>query len=50
MKFDKTIINDIFVVLGLVGIGGGLWLYEPWISYTVTGFLVLALGVFGIVR
>ena len=37
-------IRDIFVFGGLVMIGWGLYLFEPWISYVVTGILLMLLG------
>jgi hypothetical protein len=37
-------IRDIFVFGGLGMIGWGLYLFEPWIAYVVTGVLLMLLG------
>ena len=37
-------IRDVFVFGGLGLIGRGLYLFEPWIAYVVTGVLLMLLG------
>ena len=38
---------NILCVAGLIGIGGGLWIWKPWVSLTVTGLVMLLLGLRG---
>jgi hypothetical protein len=38
---------NILCVAGLAGIGGGLWMWKPWVSLTVTGAILLLLGLRG---
>ena len=38
-------IRDIFAFGGLAMAGVGLWILEPWISLTVTGFLLFGMGI-----
>jgi len=42
----KPDLNDIFILGGLALAGYGLWLYKPWISFTVIGFALFILGVY----
>jgi len=44
MHSMKRIIPDILVFCGLSSAGYGLWLWEPWVSYTVIGSVVALLG------
>ena len=37
-------VRDFFVFGGLGMIGWGLYLFEPWIAYVVTGILLMLLG------
>ena len=37
--------SDIAIILGLILLGCGLWMFEPWISLTVTGAALFAYGV-----
>ena len=39
------IIAGFLELVGLVGLGAGLWLYQPWVALTVCGTLVLIGGV-----
>jgi len=46
--FMKKIIHfapDILVTLGLSSLGYGLFLFEPWVSYSVVGAVVFFIGV-----
>lgn len=43
-------IRDIFVFGGLGMIGWGLYLFEPWIAYVVTGVLLMLLGLGWLLR
>ena len=45
-----SIFLDIIIIAGLVLIGYGLYLYKPWVSYTVEGALLLMLGMVKIMR
>jgi hypothetical protein len=38
---------NILCFAGLTGIGGGLWMWKPWVSLTVTGAILLLLGLRG---
>ena len=38
------IIATILQVVGLAGLGYGLWLHQPWIAWTVCGSLLLIGG------
>jgi hypothetical protein len=43
----KTIdIRDVFVFGGLGMLGYGLYLLQPWLGWTVTGGLLMGLGIF----
>lgn len=35
---------DWIAVIGLCLLGYGLWLYEPWVSYAVIGFILMSAG------
>ena len=37
-------IRDFYVLCGLGSLGYGLYLFEPWISFTVCGALVIVFG------
>ena len=41
LKFEA---EDGFVLVGLIMLGAGLWLYAPWVSLTVVGAVLFALG------
>lgn len=41
----RGIFNDLLVVLGLAGLGYGLWLRMPWLAFVVVGAIVFLLGV-----
>lgn len=41
---DYLDIRDVFVFGGLVMLGYGLYLFEPWTAYVVTGALLMLLG------
>ena len=38
---------DLFIFSGLSCLGWGLWKYEPWISLSVCGFILILFGVIG---
>ncbi|MFJ8863623.1 hypothetical protein ACIRD8_35050 [Streptomyces sp. NPDC102451] len=38
---------DVLVLLGVIAIGTGLFLLAPWLGVTVTGVVLLAVGVAG---
>jgi len=38
-------VADILVFLGLIFVGIGLWLVEPWLSFVVVGGLLIVGGV-----
>ena len=37
--------SDVVVLIGLVLLGVGLWLFHPWISLTVIGIIIVLLGI-----
>lgn len=37
-------LRDIFVFGGLAMMGYGLYLWEPWVAFTVCGFLLFIIG------
>ena len=37
-------VRDIFLFSGLFILSYGLWLYAPWIGFSVGGFLLMILG------
>jgi len=37
-------VRDLFLFIGLFFVGYGLWLYAPWIGFTVAGFLLMLLA------
>jgi uncharacterized membrane protein len=39
---------DVLVIVGLVLTATGLWMLAPWLSVTVVGVVLLALGLFGV--
>ena len=39
-------IRDAFFFVGLGVMGYGLWLYAPWVAFSVCGAVLCALGVF----
>jgi len=39
-------IRDIFVFGGLAIMSYGLYLFKPWIAYTIGGMILMALGLF----
>lgn len=39
-------IRDCFVFGGLGLLGYGLYLFRPWVSFTICGAILLALGIF----
>jgi hypothetical protein len=43
-------IQDLLTFGGLAMAGVGLWLYAPWISFTVVGFLLFGIGIFPSVK
>ena len=38
---------DVLMVLGLIHVGVGLWMFEPWVSLFVVGLLLLRMGEVG---
>jgi hypothetical protein len=38
---------DVFTTLGLCLLGTGLWWHSPWVSLTVVGSILTALGILG---
>jgi hypothetical protein len=38
-------IRDFLVFGGLVLMGYGLWLYRPWIGFTIVGLLLMLIGI-----
>lgn len=45
MKLFKAVIPDIIAISGIGLIGYGLYLYTPWVSFSVVGLLLLVFGV-----
>lgn len=43
MDIDR---NDVLMLFGLGGIAGGLWMYDPWVSISVTGAILFLVGFF----
>ena len=41
---------DFLCVVGVGLLGYGLYLYEPWISFTVVGAILLLIGLFSALR
>ena len=37
--------RDVVVLVGLIFLGSGLWLFHPWISLTVIGVIIILLGI-----
>ncbi len=37
-------IRDVFILSGLGLLGYGLYLFEPWIAFSVCGFLLMLIG------
>ena len=37
--------GDIMIIVGLGSCGYGLWVYEPWVSMSVIGAVLLGFGV-----
>jgi len=37
-------VRDLLLFIGLFFVGYGLWLYAPWIGFTVAGFLLMLLA------
>lgn len=37
-------IRDFFILCGLGLIGYGLWLFKPWVGFSVSGFLMMVIG------
>ena len=47
VKASLTIdIRDVFVFGGLAIMSYGLYLFKPWVAYTVSGMILMALGLF----
>jgi len=44
--FFKSILPDAISICGISLIGYGLFIFEPWVSFTVVGALVLLFGLF----
>lgn len=42
----KPDMRDVFIILGLILAGYGMWLYKPWMSLTVLGFILLGMGIY----
>lgn len=42
--FKQIDFSDILIIAGLGFFFGGLYIYEPWVALTVTGAVLLALG------
>lgn len=38
------IMSDLFIILGFMSLAYGLYLYEPWVSYSVSGSLIIMIG------
>jgi len=37
--------SEIVAIIGLISLFIGLYLFRPWIAYTVCGFIVLIIGI-----
>lgn len=48
--FEKLDSKDCHVYGGILLIAVGLWMQQPWISLTIAGVLILALGIVGALR
>jgi hypothetical protein len=46
-KIFISLLPDAFVFGGLGALGYGLWLVKPWVAFTVVGFIIFSLGIFG---
>jgi hypothetical protein len=46
INFLKSAVDlrDVFVFGGLLLMGVGLWMYEPWVSLTVIGSILVVFG------
>ena len=42
--FKAIAFEDAILFLGLILLGSGLWLYEPWISLSVVGGALIMIG------
>jgi hypothetical protein len=45
-QLKKVSFRDVLLVSGLTLIGVGLYLFAPWVSFTVTGTIIMAAGFF----
>lgn len=43
---EAVTLRDVLMIIGLALIGTGLYLFIPWVSFTVTGVIILAAGFF----
>ncbi len=41
---------DVIVLAGIILLFVGLWLLAPWVALTVTGFILLIIGLYGAMR
>jgi hypothetical protein len=39
------VMSDLSIILGFMSLAYGLYLYEPWVSYSVCGAIMLIIGV-----
>jgi hypothetical protein len=44
--FEAVTLRDVLMIIGLALIGTGLYLFIPWVSFTVCGVIVFAGGFF----
>ena len=48
MKYLSAVskhVSEIFAIIGLALLGYGLFLFEPWVGFSATGFLLFSYGV-----
>jgi len=45
LSFISKHFSEIFAIIGLALLGYGLFLFEPFVGYSVAGFLLFAYGV-----
>jgi len=50
MNWKETIVNDLMVIVGLGTMTYGLWLYKPWVSFSVLGVFLVCIGVYPYVK
>lgn len=43
-NFFKTRLADFVFLIGLIILGYGLWIVQPWLSYSIIGSILLVLG------